>query len=86
MARQTYRMNVPTLAIHMMEDGRGNPIVVPGDFVAIEGELIGGVWPVNVNWDDVAVMIFTADIRDRGKFQSKEALKALLAHRRRDFC
>jgi hypothetical protein len=66
MMGQTYRMNLPTLGIHM-EDGHRISVTIPkGALIAIEGGPLDGMRLVDVTSDGAAVMMFTADVRKRG--------------------
>ena len=64
---RVYRLGLPTLGIHM-KDGQRTTVTVPKDalITVIEGPL-DGTRLVDCVWDGTEVMMFTVDIRERGK-------------------
>ena len=64
---EKYRIDSPTIAL-FLEDGRHVAHLVPkGATISIEGKTFNGDKLVEVTWADKAVMMFTQDIRSRGK-------------------
>jgi len=62
-----YRIGRPTLAL-ILEDERHVSITIPeGATVTIDGETFNGDKLINVSWDGKVVMMFTQDLRSRGK-------------------
>lgn len=67
---ETYRLNAPILAIHSANESSAHrtPIMVPaGATVTVTNGPLDGLRMVDVLWDDKTVMMFTADLRARGK-------------------
>jgi hypothetical protein len=63
---ETYRINKAVLSIHSA-DGQRMPLVIPvGAWVVVENGPLDGTRMVDVNWDGKTVMMFTADLRERG--------------------
>ena len=67
MSLDKYRIDSPTIAL-FLEDGRHVAHMVPkGATITIEGETFNGDKLVEVTWSDKVVMMFTQDLRSRGK-------------------
>jgi hypothetical protein len=67
MPMDRYRIGCPTTGL-ILEGDRHVSVTIPeGATIAIEGETFNGEWLVDVTWDDKAVMMFTQDLRSRGK-------------------
>ena len=66
MVGQTYRMDLPTLGIHM-DNGRRVPVMIPlGSLIVIKDGPPEGTRLVDVLWGHVEVMMFPVDIHERG--------------------
>jgi hypothetical protein len=62
-----YRISKPTIAL-FLEEGRHVARTVPkGATVRIDGKTFNGNKLTEVMWEEKAVMMFTQDIRSRGK-------------------
>ena len=67
MTRERYTMRKPTIAL-FLEDGRHIARMVPkGATVSIDGETFNGNKLTEVMWEEKSVMMFTQDLRSRGK-------------------
>ena len=68
MRGQRYRLRTSTIAI--LHDGEGHKTIVTiplGDIVEVAEGAIDGDRLIDVRWDGKAVMMFTQDLRDRGR-------------------
>jgi hypothetical protein len=67
MTTERYLINSPTIAL-FLEDGRHVTHLVPeGAVVDLDGKTFNGNKLMEVMWDEKAVMMFTQDLRSRGK-------------------
>jgi len=67
MATERYLITSPTIAL-FLEDGRHVAHMVPkGAMITIDGKTFNGDRLVEVIWADKVVMMFTQDLRTRGK-------------------
>jgi hypothetical protein len=67
MQGECYKLNTPTLAIMSLPNGKRIPVTVPkGTTVKIVNGPLDGTRLVDVEWDGDQLMMFTADIRERG--------------------
>jgi hypothetical protein len=66
MVGYVYRMNLPTLGIHSVEGKRVSMLVSTGAIITIVNGPLDGTRLVDVKWDDLSLMMFTVDIRERG--------------------
>ena len=66
MVGYVYRMNLPTLGIHSVEGKRVSMLVSAGAIITIVNGPLDGTRLVDVKWDDLSLMMFTVDIRERG--------------------
>ena len=67
MAGDKYLIKSPTIAL-FLEDGRHVTHMIPkGSIVVVESENINGNRLLEVIWAEKKVMMFTQDIRSRGK-------------------
>jgi hypothetical protein len=66
MQDRTYRLNTPTLAIHL-ENGKHTPLTIPpGATVTVDDGPLDGTRLIDVKWQQKMVMMFAIDLRDRG--------------------
>jgi len=67
MPLEKYRIESPTIAL-FLEEGRHVAHMVPkGSMITIDGKTFNGDKLVEVTWAEKVVMMFTQDIRSRGK-------------------
>jgi len=67
MRGQQYRLNTPTLAIIKL-DGQNCPTTIPsGAVVQVISGPLDGDRLIDVKWDGKTGVMFTTDIRERGK-------------------
>ena len=67
MTTETYLICSPTIAL-LLEDGRHVAHLVPeGATISIEGKTFNGNKLIEVTWAEKIVMMFTQDLRTRGK-------------------
>lgn len=67
MTTERYLINSPTIAL-FFEDGRYVSHLVPeGTTISLDGKTFNGNKLMEVMWDEKAVMMFTQDLRSRGK-------------------
>ena len=67
MTTEKYLICSPTIAL-ILEDGRHVAHLVPeGATVSIDGKTFNGNQLIEVSWADQIVMMFTQDLRTRGK-------------------
>ena len=63
---EVYRLNLPTLGIHM-KDGQRIAVTIPKDaLITVIGGPLDGTRLVDCLWEGTEVMLFTLDIRERG--------------------
>jgi hypothetical protein len=67
MTTERYLISSPTIAL-LLEDGRHVAHMVPeGAMISLDGKTFNGNKLMEVMWDEKAVMMFTQDLRSRGK-------------------
>lgn len=67
MTSETYLISSPTIAL-FLEDGRHVAHLVPeGSLISTDGQPFNGNRLMEVTWDEKVVMMFTQDLRTRGK-------------------
>ena len=67
MTAERYLISSPTIAL-FLEDGRHVAHLVPeGSLISTDGKPFNGNRLMEVTWADKAVMMFTQDLRTRGK-------------------
>jgi hypothetical protein len=67
MTSETYLISSPTIAL-FLEDGRHVAHLVPeGSLISTDGQPFNGNKLMEVTWDEKVVMMFTQDLRTRGK-------------------
>ena len=67
MTTETYLISSPTIAL-FLEDGRHVAHLVPeGTLISTDGKPFNGNRLMEVTWADKVVMMFTQDLRTRGK-------------------
>ena len=67
MTTETYLISSPTIAL-VLEDGRQVAHLVPeGAMIRTDGKPFNGNKLIEVTWAEKVVMIFTQDLRTRGK-------------------
>ena len=67
MTAETYLISSPTIAL-FLEDGRHVAHLVPeGSLISTDGKPFNGNRLMEVTWADKVVMMFTQDLRTRGK-------------------
>ena len=67
MTTETYLISSPTIAL-VLEDGRHVAHLVPeGSLISTDGKPFNGNRLMEVTWADKVVMMFTQDLRTRGK-------------------
>jgi hypothetical protein len=67
MKGEYYRLNVPALAIMSLPNGKRIPVTVPkGAVLKVVNGPLDGTRLVDVEWDGETIMMFTADVRERG--------------------
>ena len=68
MAETTYRLKSPTLVLLPFDQGLRIPVTIPQDDTVVVADLdINGNRLIDVTWEGNTVMMFTADLRDRGE-------------------
>jgi hypothetical protein len=73
---RTYRLKTPTLAV-MTLDGQKIPVTIPmGATVEVIATDINGNRLVDVTWEGHTVMMFTTDLRERGKVVTARVVSA----------
>ena len=67
MTTETYLISSPTIAL-FLEDGRHVAHLVPeGSLINTDGKPFNGNKLIEVTWAEKIVMMFTQDLRSRGK-------------------
>ena len=67
MTAETYLISTPTIAL-FLEDGRHVAHLVPvGAVISTDGKPFNGNRLIEVSWAEKIVMMFTQDLRTRGK-------------------
>ena len=76
MRGETYRINIPALAILFRpEGGKRLPLTVPtGSLVRVVDGPLNGTRIVEVDWDGDLVLMFTEDLRNHGTLIEQAAV------------
>ena len=76
MRGETYRINIPALAIlSRPEGGKRLPVTVPaGSVVSVLEGPLNGTRLVEVDWDGDVVLMFTEDLRKQGTLIEQAAV------------
>jgi hypothetical protein len=73
MKGEYYRLNASALAIMSLPNGKRIPVTVPkGALLKVVNGPLDGTRLVDVEWDGETIMMFTADVRERGTLTAQE--------------